>query len=696
MNIKKSILIRVRVAFIAVFLFGLLIIYKIGDIQFIQGEKWTAIAEKIGLQYRTVPATRGNILSDNGSLLATSLPFYKVAFDPSRASEKTYSEGIDSLCYFLSKNYGDRSQKEYKRKINDARVSGRKYMLINRQQINYQQKKEMGQWPIFRNGRMNGGVIFEKSEKRFLPFTYLANRTIGYINTNNQGAGLEYSFNADLSGKDGRALYQKVSGGNWKPVYDADEVRPVDGFDLETTIDINLQDITEDALLSALEKHKADYGSVVVMEVNTGEIKAISNLSRYENGKYGETYNYAVGAHGLREPGSTFKLVTMMALLEDSNMKLTDTIATGNGKLKIYDSEIRDHRAGGYGTITVEEAFELSSNVAMAKLADKHFGLKPAAFYSYIQNLGVTEPLGFQMVGEGIPKVKKPEDWSGLTLPWMAHGYGLEVTPLQTLALYNAVANNGEMIKPIIVKKIFEADKEITSFSTSRLRKKICSDKTLVKMRKMLEGVVETGTAKNIYTPHYKIAGKTGTAVTLKNGKYTKEYYTSFVGYFPADKPQYSIIVVIQNPRSIYKYGNSVAAPVFKEISDKIYANNVHMHQVMDPAIVAAKGIFPVVRSGNVDDLTLICNDLGISNHAITEEEWVKSRINNNSIDWRANKIEDQIIPDVVGMTLRDAIYVLENNGMKVKFEGKGRVLKQSIAPGRKVASISNITLKLG
>jgi len=696
MNIKNSILIRVRVAFIAVFIFGLVIIYKIGDIQFIQGDKWSAMAERIGLQYRTVKATRGNILSDNGSLLATSLPFYKVAFDPSRASNKEYSDGIDSLSFLLAKMYGDKSSREYKRRINDARVSGRRYIIINRKQINYQQKKEMAQWPIFRKGRMKGGVIFEKSEKRFQPFTYLANRTIGYVNSNNQGAGLEYSFNADLSGSDGRALYQKVAGGNWKPVYDGNEVRPVDGFDLETTIDINLQDITQDALLGALEKHKADYGSVVVMEVKTGEIKAISNLSRLKSGKYGETYNYAVGTHGLREPGSTFKLVTMMALLEESNIKLSDTVATGNGRLKIYDSEVRDHHEGGYGTITVEEAFELSSNVAMAILADKYFGLKPSLFYNFIVNLGITEPLGLQMMGEGIPKVKKPEKWSGLTLPWMAHGYGLEMTPLHTLTLFNAIANGGEMIKPIIVKKVYEADREITRYRTSRIKKKICSDKTLVRMQQMLEGVVESGTAKNIYTEHYKIAGKTGTAVTLKNGRYTKEYYTSFAGYFPADEPQYSIIVVIQNPQWIYKYGNSVAAPVFREISDKIYIGNIQMHQEMDSKIETVKGVFPVIRSGNVGDLVLICNDLGISNHTITEEEWVKSRINNNSIDWRANKLQKQRVPDVVGMTLRDAIYILENKGVKVKFEGKGRVTKQSIAPGKQVTGTTNIFLKLG
>jgi cell division protein FtsI (penicillin-binding protein 3) len=673
-----------------------MIIYKIADIQFVQGEKWTAMAEKIGLQFRTVSATRGNIISDNGSLLATSLPFYKVAIDPSRASDKLFNDGIDSLSYLLSTKYGDKSAREYKRRITDARVSGRKYLSLNRKLINYQEKKEISNWPIFREGRMDGGAIFEKSEKRFHPFTNLADRTIGYINENQEGAGLEYSFNADLSGKDGKALYQKVAGGNWKPVYDGNEVRPIDGFDLETTIDINLQDITEDALLVALEKHKADYGSVVVMEVKTGEIKAMSNLSLLKNGLYGETYNYAVGTHGLREPGSTFKLVTMMALLEENNIDLSDSIETGNGRLKIYNSEIRDHHEDGYGTLSIEEAFELSSNVAMAKLADKYFGLKPKVFYEYIQNLGLTDPLGFQMVGEGIPKVKSPEEWSGLTLPWMAHGYGLELTPLQTLTLYNAVANGGEMIKPIIVKNVFEADKPVAHFQTTRLKRKICSDKTLTKIQQMLEGVVETGTATNIYTPHYKIAGKTGTAVTLKNGRYTKEYYTSFAGYFPADEPQYSIIVVIQNPRWIYKYGNSVAAPVFREISDRIFANNVDMHLAMDESIEAPKGVFPVIRSGNIDDLMMICNDLGISNHAITEEEWVKAKINNNAIDWRANKVTETSVPDVVGMTLRDAIYVLENNGIKVRFEGKGRVIEQSVSAGKGLKGNGNITLKLG
>ncbi|MCH8231190.1 MAG: transpeptidase family protein [Bacteroidetes bacterium] len=696
MNIKNSILLRVRVAFIFVFLFGLVIIYKIVNIQVVQGDKWISMAERIGLQYRTVKATRGNILSDNGSLLATSLPFYRVAFDPSRASDELYKAEIDSLCLLLSQKFKDKSAKEYKRRINDARLSGRQYLILNRKLINYQQKKEMSSWPVFREGRIKGGVIFEKSEKRFHPFTYLANRTIGYINMNNQGAGLEYSFNQMLAGRDGKALYQKVAGGNWKPVFDGSEVRPVDGYDLETTIDINLQDVVESALLRALEKHNADYGSVVVMEVKTGEIKAISNLSKYSNGKYGERYNYAVGSHGLREPGSTFKLVTMIALFEENNIQLSDTIATGNGRLKIYDKEVKDHYEGGYGTITVRQAFELSSNVAMAKLADKYFGLKPEKFYKYIEDLGLTRPLGFQMQGEGVPKIKKPEDWSGITLPWMAHGYGLELTPLQTLVLYNGVANDGVMIKPVIVKRLYNADKELRSFNSAVLTKKMCSEQTLEKLKEILTGAVENGTAKNIYTPLYKIAGKTGTAVTFKNGKYINEYYTSFVGYFPADDPMYSCIVVIENPRGIYKYGNSVAAPVFREISDKIYVRNIKMHKSLADDIVPEKGIFPVIRSGNVNDLKLICNDMGISNHALSDEEWVKSKINNNSIDWRPNKTSSSLMPDVTGMTLRDAVFLLENRGVEIKYKGIGRVIKQSLAPGKSLKNHASVTLKLG
>ena len=334
MNIKKSILLRARLAFLCVMLFAGAIVTKIFHIQMMEGEKWRKISDEIGLQYRTIKATRGNIYSDNHSLLATSLPFYKVAFDPTIADKELFNQNIDSLTYLLSKHFKAHSQLYLKRKIVNARKNNRKYVVLSSKKINYREKKEMATWPIFREGRLGGGVIFEKVDKRFRPFAGLGLRTIGYLNEDNYGAGLEYSFNNKLAGKNGKALFQKIAGREWKPLHNGSEVRPEEGLDIETTIDINLQDVANAALLYSLQNLSADYGSVVVMEVNTGEIKAISNLTRYEkNGKvdYREIYNYAV--QGVTEPGSTFKLASMIALLEDSNVHLSDSVDTGNGKI---------------------------------------------------------------------------------------------------------------------------------------------------------------------------------------------------------------------------------------------------------------------------------------------------------------------------------------------------------------------------
>ncbi len=696
MNIKNSILLRVRLAFLPMLLFGIAIVYKIGTIQYVEGEKWRSLAAEIGLEYRSVPATRGNIISDNGSLLATSIPFYKLALDPSRATKQIMDNGLDSLAHKLSTFYGDKSKTIYKQRILDARKSGRRYVLLNRKLIDYQEKKEMETWPIFREGRMSGGVLFTKVDKRFKPFGYLGQRSIGFINENGRGAGLEYSFNTDLAGQNGKALYRKTIGGKWRPIPDASEVRAVDGYNLETTIDINLQDVAESSLLRALSSHKADYGTVVVMEVATGHIKAIANLSKNKNGTYSERYNYAVGSHGLREPGSTFKLVTMLALLEDTNLKLTDSIETGDGVEQFYEQSVKDHKEGGYGKITIKEAFEQSSNIAMAKLADEHYGLKPQKFFDHLVDYGLTKPMGFQMVGEGVPKVKKPEDWSGITLPWMAHGYGLELTPLHTLTMFNAVANNGIMLKPMIIKRITKADKEVNVYRTTVINKQICSDETLAQIKLLLEGVVERGTANNINDADYKIAGKTGTAQTFKNGRYQKQYMTSFAGYFPADAPQYSCIVVIENPRGFYQYGSSVAAPVFKEIADQVYAKNIDMHDELVDDFTAEYGIFPVIRAGYQPDLVTICNEIGVSNHTMEDAPWVRAKIRDNSIDWQKTEVKRGLTPNVVGMTLRDALYVLESNGFRVHISGEGRVKKQSIMAGRSASKGDIINIELG
>ena len=432
------------------------------------------------------------------------------------------------------------------------------------------------------------------------------------------------------------------------------------------------------------------------MEVKSGEIKAMSNLGKNRNGDYRERYNYAV--QELTDPGSTFKLASMIALMEDKNVKLDDEVDTKGGEYEFYDRVMRDHKPGGYGVVTVKQAFAKSSNIAISKMINDHFGLTPQRFVDYINAMKISQPLGFQMIGEGIPYVKEPTDksWSGTTLPWMSIGYELQLTPLQTLAYYNAVANDGKLIQPIIVKRAQKAGVIKREFGSAVINKKICGDETLRKVKEMLEEVVETGTASNINDAHYKIAGKTGTARKLENGRYVRKYYTSFVGYFPADNPKYSCIVVIDNPKGYKQYGSDVAAPVFKEVADKIYSRDLEMHDPYPTEFVMESNVFPVVQAGNFQDLNFLCNELGISNHIDVEEDWVRAQRANNSIQWKQNEVAGDKIPNVLGMTLRDALFILENKGLNVSFNGTGRVTEQSQPIGSKVIKGSTIEIRLG
>ena len=700
MNIKRSILLRVRIAFLVAVLFVLAVVYKLVEVQMIDGDHWREMAQQSSLDYRTIKATRGNIYADGGDLLATSLPFYKLAFDPSLVDDKTFTSKIDSLSYLLSKFFRDHSSDYYKKKISEARQMKSRYLVLNRELVNYQDRLEMLQWPIFRKGQMRGGVIFEKEDERHRPFRSLAQRTVGSLDNEDRGlVGVEASFEDYLAGKNGEGLFQRVAGGNWKPVNASTDVRPIDGYDVHTTIDINLQDVAQNALLRAVSTYGAEYGVVVLMEVKTGEIKAISNLSRLESGAYAETYNHAVGTNN--DPGSTFKLASMLALLEAGKVDLTDTVDTGEGSIEFFDRTLTDVKNGGYGKITVQEVFEKSSNVGIAKLVVDHFGDDPQEYVDLIKRTGYGKPLGFQLLGEGEPLIKGPDDpeWYGTTLPWMSVGYETSLTPLQTLAFYNAVANDGKMIQPILIKSINRANKPVETFKAKVLNKKIASDETLEKLRLMLEGVVERGTAKNVRNEHYKIAGKTGTAQRLVNGRYmTQSYYASFAGYFPAEDPLYSCIVVIDNPKGWNRYGGDVSAPVFKEIADMIYAQNLEIHDSFTPEYTAANnGTFPVIRAGRLEELNELCNLLGISNHPNQEAgEWVRSSVNNNAITWRKNHEDTGLVPNVQGMTLRDAIYILENIGLKVSISGNGRVKRQSLGPGVRASKGGTIELELG
>ena len=700
MNIKQSILLRVRIAFLAVIAFVLVVVWRIGDIQFVEGGMWREMAEEICLDYKTIKATRGSIYADGNDLLATSLPFYKVSFDPSLADDKTFKSGIDSLSHLLSKFFRDHSAEVYRKRISEARQSRKRFMVINNNLINYQQKQLMENWPIFREGRMIGGVIFDKVDKRHIPFKTLAQRTIGYVNEDNNGVGIEMSYNNWLSGQDGKGLYQKVAGGNWKPLNVASDVKPRDGYDVYTTIDINLQDVAQNALLKALKQYRANYGCVVLMEVKTGEIKVMTNLTRLESGEYAEILNYAV--QGTNDPGSTFKLASMLALLESDKIELTDSVDTGDGTYEFADRTMEDASAekGGYGKITVQEVFEKSSNVGVSKLVEQYFGQNPQKFIDLIKATGFGQPLDFQMMGEAIPYIKDADDksWSKVSLPWMSVGYETSITPLQTLAFYNAVANDGKMIQPIIVKSIKDGNKVVEEFEAKTLERRIASSSTIEKLKVMLEGVVERGTAKNIKNDYYKIAGKTGTAQKLIDGRYYKQrYYASFAGYFPADQPIYSAIVVIDDPYGWNRFGGDVSAPVFKEIADMIFSLDLGLHDTFQKEFRADDGTFPTIRAGKYDELNKLLNQFGISNHLETENvEWVRAGVSNNAIAWKANHSEGKLVPNVQGMTLKDALYLLENKGLKVSITGTGRVLRQSVSPGIRISTGERISIELG
>jgi len=701
-NIKRSIVIRVRMIFILVALAACAIPYKVAVVQLVEGEKWKAKAEQVNFQYREVPATRGNIYAADGSLLATSLPFYQVAIDPTVVDDEKFKEGIDSLATLLATFYQDKSATAYKRMIQDARSNQKRYLMVNRRQINYQDMQTLRSWPIFKEGRIEGGVIFEKIERRYQPFNSLASRTLGTLNQDGVGSGIEYSFNNQLKGQNGKALFQRLSGGVWKPLFDVDDVKPLDGYDIQTTLDVTIQDVAETALRNRLKETDAAFGSVIVMEVATGHVKAISNLQRNATGTgYVESYNYAVGDMGSVEPGSTFKLLSMLALLEENKISPNDMIETGNGVYRFYGQPMYDAKNGGYGTITIRQAFEKSSNVAISKLVDRHFGSSPSKFLAYVDKVGLAQPLNLQLIGEGKPFFKKPgtSTWYGTSLPWISIGYESKLNPIHTLTLYNAVANGGKMVKPLFVKSVSNGAQILETFEPVVIRDAIASPKTITQLQELLLGVVENGTARNIKNPNYKIAGKTGTAQKIIDGSYKEIYYTSFAGYFPADRPKYSMVVVIDSPKGVAVFGGDVSAPVFKEIADKIFAkdldlNVVNQTKILPTAVPGSK--FPYVASGKGEELQGIFEYLKLPLKSPTQEDWVVASSLAGQVQLQQTETENAVVPNVSGMSLRDALYLLENKGLKVNFNGKGKVLSQSISPGTLLTPNATIDLVLG
>jgi cell division protein FtsI (penicillin-binding protein 3) len=701
MAARDDIVWRGALVYFIIGLLAVVLLVRILILQFVQRSKWTSMSEKYSV-YKTaeVSANRGDILTSDGQILASSIPYYTIYMDTRSTGmlPDTWKKGIDGLSAGLSHILGGNTPAGWKSALSVARKLYDRNFLIQKR-VDYQTLKRLKELPIFREGQFKGGLIAQAENRRILPGNELAARTIGYLNQGIEGneVGIEGAFDKDLAGKNGVAVKQRLTGGDWIIVDGPNSVESKDGNDVVSTIDLDLQDVASSALLSQLRKNGADHGCAVLMEVSTGYVKAIVNLGLQSDGDYHETYNYAIGES--TEPGSTFKLPSLLAAIEDGVIDTGDMVDTGHGSIKYYDKTVRDTKE--HGKITVKQVFEESSNVGTSKLIYEHYKDHPKDFVNRLYAMRLNKPLGIQLKGEGEPLIRYPGDrlWSGISLPMMSHGYEVQLTPLQILTFYNAVANDGKMMRPLFVTSIMRNGSEIKSYEPEVIINSIASRSTIRKAKKMMEGVVERGTATNLKNPNYKIAGKTGTAQIARDkyGYKTDDrisYSASFVGYFPAETPIYSCIVVVNSPSNGVYFGNVVAGSVFKEISDKVYATRFfrdYKPENKDNIRPSA----PDAGNGFRADINAILKNLDVHYRRTADDDWVATRESGDTVRLAGIKIQHGLVPDVRGMSLRDAIYLLENSGLRVKFSGKGRVLRQSPEHGARYNDDTVVSLEM-
>ena len=662
--VEKKIMFRYYISLVFIVFFAFILVCKLLYIQIQEGDYYRSISENNTIKNFILEPSRGNIYSDDNSLLATTTPRYEIRWDSKVPSELDFQKNKVNLSKGLSKLLG-KNFNYYLDIINKARKEGNRYLLISRN-LSYSQYKGIKKLPLFNLSSLEGGLIVESKEVRENPMGKICERTIGYEKKDPSGhyirVGLEGAFSHFLKGQNGQRLKQKIANGQWKPINDTNEIEPTEGYDIYSTINVNIQDITHHALLRQLEKYEADHGCAVVMKTTSGEIKSIVNLSRTKSGKYYEKFNYAVAES--QEPGSTFKLMSLIATLENDNAISEKLIDTKNGEITFYEKyKVRDSKRGGYGKLSPSKAFEVSSNTGIVKMVYENFKNNPKKFVDRLYNMGLNDILGLSIKGEGKPMIPYPGDksWSGISLPWMAFGYGIKLTPLQILSFYNGVANGGEIVKPRFIYKIKNpGSSSIKTYKKEILNPSICSDTTLVKVQKMMFNVVDKkwGTAHKIKSNHLKMAGKTGTCQIDYTSNDT-QYVSSFVGYFPYKNPEYSCIVIVNKPnKEIGYYGGEVAAPVFKEIAEKLFS------RTPKNLIVKSKAY---------------------------KNNFLKSY--NKIINNKANKV--LIVPNLIGMPAMDAIVILEQMGLKFVLKGEGKVSNQSIKSGSKVDFEKKIILHL-
>ncbi len=700
MGIRKTIISRITLVYIVLFLFGLVVVAKMFSVQQLRIDKWAKIEDNLSRNTVIVEPNRGNICADDGSVLATSVPGYYVRIDlASQGVKRVYSKESDSLAYCLANFFKDKSRAQYNKRLNAAyRKKNRGFMLTPRK-VDYFELQQIKKFPILRRGRFGGGLIIEQENKRITPLGMLASRTIGKLNKGAYGGvhgqigytGLEDAYEIYLKGKNGISYKQNLSG-RWVT---RTEIEPEDGMDIITTINVKMQDIAENALYKQLEKSDADWATAILMEVQTGKIKAIANLGKGKDGYY-EKDNYALGHRGCYEPGSTFKLVSLMAALEDGVVDTSDVFDTGNGKWRNSGRTISDTH--GYGKLTVKEIFEKSSNIGVAMVITSNYSNNPRDYVDRVYSFGVNKPLGLEIKGEGQPFFKYPgdTDWWGTTLAGMSYGYETKMTPLQILNFYNTIANNGKMIRPQLVQEIRDNGALVKRFKTEVLNPMIASKETIGKAQKMVEGVCERGTGRSLQNQYFKVAGKTGTArvATRNTGYEDGMYLASFCGYFPADNPQYSMIVTFNNPRNGY-YGSFVAGPVFKEIAEKVFALNGFFAEPSED--MGEKEMIPPVKKGKSEDILRIAKELHLQNVRGKPGSQMASVVVQDSVVLLGNnEIMVGKVPDVKGMGASNAVFLMENAGLKVKINGVGKVKQQSLTPGSNYREGQTVYLKLG
>lgn len=707
---RKNIVLRFGIVYTIICLSFVAVLYRIVVIQTVEHDKWMELASQNKKTDIVVKPTRGNIYACDGRLMASSIPTYYVFMDlrvPALHEKdgKLFKENLDSVSIYLSKFFKDKTPDEYRNSLKKAYREGDSDFPLQPKRISYSQLKELKTFPLFRLGKNKSGLVTKELFKRVRPFGSLAARTIGDIYADESMGGkngLEKYFNKELLGTAGISTRQKVANRYMETI----QVEPIDGMDINSTIDIDMQDIAEKALVDSLKSFDAGSGYVILMESKSGEIKAIVNMQQNADKSYTENKNGALSDQV--EPGSTFKIMSLIAVLDDGKAKITDMIETGNGLYPYGNRVMKDHNAnkGGYGRISLAEAIHASSNVGVSRIIVNAYGHNPAEFVDKLYSMKLNEPMNFEIPGCASPKIRHPHDktkeWSATTLPWMSIGYETQIPPIHTLAYFNAIANNGKFIRPFFVKSISKNGQIIKTFETETIKEAICKPSTLRDVKEVLLGVIEDkkyGTAQNMKSNYVRIAGKTGTAQISKGALGYKaggtSHQVSFCGYFPADNPQYTCIVVIREPHKGYPSGGKMAGSVFKSIAEQVMA----LRSSAKPSDMAndtlyTEPIAPFAKPGYYKALNTVLTNFKIP-LAHNPTDWVKTTTENKNVNIKKLLIPSNVVPDMIGMGAKDAVYLAERLGLNVQIHGAGKVITQNLKPGIAVRKGSSIKITL-